>query len=220
MTDVGLALLSKEQEIREDILKDTTNPLMRKILKLKKEDDINDPTHQHMYLRGLLGKDIGVFYKGEMTPFDVHSALIYPRLCELSRSDALDMFFQYYTIEGMIQRTLAFFNTALKEECEKKEYKMTTYLHNLGLKKEGCEWKDDDDIGTEKIIGVNLGGAVEILLKLALLKDLSSPQKSDLMDLEDSNPNSNKRKREDDGFSHHDEPAAKRQRINPNPEEY
>ncbi len=78
----------------------TISMMLRNGLKLPNADP-----HDIYYIRGIIGSEVGLLMDGEVPTIDIHAHAVSQRVRQMSKQQMLDMFYQYYKVEDVIQIT-------------------------------------------------------------------------------------------------------------------
>lgn len=89
--------------LREEIEKQFSglNALMKDLVGLQKNDLVQQASHQGLYLRNLIGSEVGL---GSKLSFDPHTPLLYSALVDTTKQKALETFYNHMTPENVIQK--------------------------------------------------------------------------------------------------------------------
>lgn len=79
------------------------NDLMKSITGIKHKDEVMQAAHQAGYLRNRIGYIVGL---PDELLFDAHTPMLYVKLVELSKQEALQEFFKFFTPHGFIHRIM------------------------------------------------------------------------------------------------------------------
>jgi hypothetical protein len=100
------------------------NHLMKALAGLKHKDEVQQASHQAGYLRNLIGHVVGL---QDQQAFDAHTHTLYLQLVNLSKQDAVQEFFKFFTTSGFIYR--------VKDKYGLDEEGAIELLANMGILK-------------------------------------------------------------------------------------
>jgi hypothetical protein len=92
-----------------------------------------DP-HDLYYVRGIIGREVGLMFEGEMPTVDLNANGVYGDLRQMSKQQLLDRFHQYYTVEEVIGRIHTMLNNgAIGVENQNDNKNVTAEILNCFL---------------------------------------------------------------------------------------
>ncbi|MBP6985464.1 MAG: hypothetical protein KBB83_02595 [Alphaproteobacteria bacterium] len=160
--------------IQERFLRTRDSAILQTVSKITSQKD----SHDIIYITGIIGRDIGVYGQDELIAVDINANIVSTELREKSKQQLLDMFYEFFTPETLIEALHPLFSSTSQDpEAEKSTQQTLRNLINIYLQDDAM---DNDGFGynpemivlnaQNKPIGLHKAATIKLLEILGYLR--------------------------------------------------
>lgn len=133
--------------------------------------------HDIYYVRGVIGHEVGLFFKDETPEFDLYARTVLSKLREKSKQQLLDLFYKLYTVDAVIDHFHIYFNHgALEATGDKARQNLVLPVITEFLREEAYDVYNDRyipefvELDAQGIpVGITKKAAETLLLQMGFL---------------------------------------------------